>query len=248
METKKQMNPEVKNNVITGTSAAVGAAAGVVIGNVVSPAKAEAAETTDADETVEEPVEPEVNNLNGQEELDIPVVDVPENNNIDQPVAPEEPVVNVTPDESAAPKDTIEVTVNVHVDSNGQPVATAEVKTNGQEIVDGPEVPATPGTNDMPEGVIAYETVQVDNGQIIDVATINADGQLIHVVDADKDGMADVAVSDLNNNGQLDANEVEDISMHGVDMATLEQQAEANQMLINGPDYVDNANVDEFTA
>jgi hypothetical protein len=100
----------------------------------------------------------------------------------------------------------------------------------------------------MPEGVIAYETVQVDNGQIIDVATINADGQLIHVVDADKDGMADVAVSDLNNNGQLDANEVEDISMHGVDMAALEQQAEANQMLINGPDYVDNANVDEFTA
>ena len=96
------------------------------------------------------------------------------------------------------------------------------------------------------------------DGQQMDAALVNISGNQALIVDADRDGVADALVADANNNGQIDNDEVVDISMHQLSMSEL--QAAANPDPVADPDpnvmaqnaynsdYENNANVDDYMA
>lgn len=130
-----------------------------------------------------------------------------------------------------------------------------------------PDPEPTPGTdpNVMPAStlspdvqVLDYQTITGADGQQMDAALVNISGNQALIVDADRDGVADALVADANNNGQIDNDEVVDISIHQLSMSEL--QAAANPDPVADPDpnvmaqnaynsdYENNANVDDYMA
>lgn len=229
MNTKK--NENVKANMAAAASSTLGAAVGVVGGTLLSE-EIHAAQ-------VEDPVLPE----DPQATDDVPIVDATPVNV--EPIAPEpisEPEPIPEPDPIPAPG------------------------TDPLPVPD-PDPEPTPGTdpNVMPAStlspdvqVLDYQTITGADGQQMDAALVNISGNQALIVDADRDGVADALVADANNNGQIDNDEVVDISMHQLSMSEL--QAAANPDPVADPDpnvmaqnaynsdYENNANVDDYMA
>lgn len=128
-----------------------------------------------------------------------------------------------------------------------------------------PDPEPTPGTdpNVMPAStlspdvqVLDYQTITGTDGQQMDAALVNISGNQALIVDADRDGVADALVADANNNGQIDNDEVVDISIHQLSMSELQAAAnpdpaaDPNVMAQNAynSDYENNANVDDYMA
>lgn len=59
--------------------------------------------------------------------------------------------------------------------------------------------------------VLGYGEVTLDNGRTITVEELDINGRRVAVVDVDQDGTADLAMTDLNNNQQMDEGEVIDL-------------------------------------
>lgn len=59
--------------------------------------------------------------------------------------------------------------------------------------------------------IIGYKDVEISNGQTVTVQGLEVNGQRVAVIDVDKDGEADYAMSDLNHNFQMDEGEVIDL-------------------------------------
>ena len=59
--------------------------------------------------------------------------------------------------------------------------------------------------------VLGYGEVTLDNGHSVTVEELDINGQRVAVVDVDQDGEADLAMSDLNHNQQMDEGEVIDL-------------------------------------
>lgn len=59
--------------------------------------------------------------------------------------------------------------------------------------------------------IIGYEDVEISNGQTVTIQGLEVNGQRVAVIDVDKDGVADIAMSDLNHNFQMDEGEVIDL-------------------------------------
>ncbi len=78
------------------------------------------------------------------------------------------------------------------------------------------------GPSDEPH-VIAYETVTASDGTEMDVALIESGDEHILVYDIDRDGTADALVHDDNKNGQIEENEIQDISDKNISMETLHE-------------------------
>lgn len=135
------------------------------------------------------------------------------------------------------------------------------------EPIPEPDPIPAPGTdpNVMPAStlspdvqVLDYQTITGADGQQMDAALVNISGNQALIVDADRDGVADALVADANNNGQIDNDEVVDISIHQLSMSEL--QAAANPDPVADPDpnvmaqnaynsdYENNANVDDYMA
>lgn len=125
------------------------------------------------------------------------------------------------------------------------PVPTPEVKPEEPEPVVIPEAEVE---------VVGYETLTVDDGSQIDVAVASVDGELVMVADIDQDGKADVMAADLNGNGQLEENEIIDVSGTDIAMEPLQQAAVSNmedtsQLALNDDsDYINNADVNDYIA
>ena len=62
--------------------------------------------------------------------------------------------------------------------------------------------------------------------------------------------MADVIVADLNNNGQIDTGEVENVTGAGISMQPFQDAAGFNPQYAQNdlPDYVNDADVDNYMA
>lgn len=97
-------------------------------------------------------------------------------------------------------------------------------------------------TNDDEIRVLGVETVQGPNGQPMTVAGLESDNDQALLVDIDNDGQFDVLLHDDNGDGQLQENEVYDISSANVEVADLEQ-ATANQ---NGMQYASNDGMPDY--
>ena len=113
----------------------------------------------------------------------------------------------------------------------------------------------TPASEPRPESeieVVSYETVTNEDGSQIDVAVVNAQGQAVMIADVDQNGVADIMAADLNNNGQLDNGEIVDVSDQNIAMQPLQDAANmnGNNMVAQTgePDYINDANVDDYIA
>ena len=235
MNTKK--NENVKANMAAAASSTLGAAVGVVGGTLLSE-EIHAAQ-------VEDPVLPE----DPQATDDVPIVDVE------------------APTHSTASQPTVAATTSHVTPVNVEPIAPEPIPAPGTDPlpVPDPDPEPTPGPNVMPAStlspdvqVLDYQTITGANGQQMDAALVNISGNQALIVDADRDGVADALVADANNNGQIDNDEVVDISMHQLSMSEL--QAAANPDPVADPDpnvmaqnaynsdYENNANVDDYMA
>lgn len=237
MNTKK--NENVKANMAAAASSTLGAAIGVVGGTLMSE-EIHAAQ-------VEDPVLPEDPHATD----DVPIVDVeaPTHNTAAQPTVAAT-TSHVTPI-SVEP---------IAADPIPEPDPIPDPEPNPE-----PEPDPTPGPNVMPAStlspdvqVLDYQTITGADGQQMDAALVNISGNQALIVDADRDGVADALVADANNNGQIDNDEVVDISIHQLSMSEL--QAAANPDPVADPDpnvmaqnaynsdYENNANVDDYMA
>lgn len=235
MNTKK--NENVKANMAAAASSTLGAAVGVVGGTLLSE-EIHAAQ-------VEDPVLPE----DPQATDDVPIVDVE------------------APTHSTASQPTVAATTSHVTPVNVEPIAPEPIPAPGTDPlpVPDPDPEPTPGPNVMPAStlspdvqVLDYQTITGADGQQMDAALVNISGNQALIVDADRDGVADALVADANNNGQIDNDEVVDISMHQLSMSEL--QAAANHETVADPDpnvmaqnaynsdYENNANVDDYMA
>ena len=97
--------------------------------------------------------------------------------------------------------------------------------------------------------VLAYETVSGADGSQMDVAVVSVGGQELGVYDVNQDGTADLMVADENNNQQIEENEIHDISSENVSMQALHDDYMAqNDPSMQGPDYINDGNVDNYMA
>lgn len=101
--------------------------------------------------------------------------------------------------------------------------------------------------------VVAFETVDDGQGGQMDVAVLSVEGQEYILADVDQNGEADVLASDLNNNGQLEYNEMADVSGEHIDMAPFRDTSAAGndygELADNsGSDYINDADVDAYMA
>ena len=100
--------------------------------------------------------------------------------------------------------------------------------------------------------VIGYEVVQDEDGSEAAIATLEHNGQIIYIADTDNDGYANLMASDVNENGHFDQGEAIDITEDQMAMAPLQQAYEegliAQQEIDNGPDYINDGNVDDYMA
>ena len=105
--------------------------------------------------------------------------------------------------------------------------------------------------------VLGYETVMNADGTLTDVAYVIDEGKPTIVIDANRDGNADLLVSDLNQNGQVDVGEMVDVSEEQISMQPLlntslnsTSNIETDYIVSNATeaDYENNANVDYFLA
>lgn len=134
---------------------------------------------------------------------------------------------------------------------------------DGPENPENPETPETPDYPVDPDGpdpiepdpepqVIGFDVIQFEDGTEGSMATIDHNGQIVIVADTTGDGYANIMASDLNENGHLDPGEGVDITEDHISMSQLQQEYEQNLMAAeefdNGPDYVNDGNVDDFMA
>ena len=216
---KEKKTSDVKSNVISGMSSTVGAAVGVVAGSIIS-SEVNAAEIPAA----EIPVTPE-------EEQDVEVV-------------------------SSQSSKTGESTPSHNPTSHPTPQPATEPHSTPQPATEpNPTPEPTPASEPRPESeieVVSYETVTNEDGSQIDVAVVNAQGQSVMIADVDQNGVADIMASDLNYNGQLDNGEIVDVSDQNIAMQPLQDAANmnGNNMVAQTgePDYINDANVDDYIA
>ena len=107
-------------------------------------------------------------------------------------------------------------------------------------------ISAEPVDNDIK--ILGVEAVQNENGDVMNVALIENGGDQALLVDVDNNGVIDVMLHDDNYDGNLQNNEIHDISGAGLEVADLMQCQAAQQgdMLYAGcdqelPDYVNDA-------
>lgn len=169
--------------------------------------------------------------------------------------------------------ETDEATVTEATPADGENQDTEDVPVVDSEPSNSPEASAEPEVQvEDPQGEIAaepvaqpaaqtdggvqvldYQTVQMADGNVADVAVISNGTNQAVIIDANRDGVADVMAADTNNDGQLSENEIVDISGENLAMQPLHDAVQPSSndgyMMAQNtgePDYVNDANVDGF--
>ena len=112
-----------------------------------------------------------------------------------------------------------------------------------------PEPEPTPDPNPQLK-VLGVETVQNENGQTMTVAEVMLEGSYGQIIDADNDGIADFIGVDFDQNGQFSQDEIAYIGDSMISMQTLQEAANSTEYManLNGPDYVNDADVNSYLA
>lgn len=124
-----------------------------------------------------------------------------------------------------------------------QPTNTGNVPEGGEEVIGGVS-PVEPEVE-----VLAYETISNEDGSQMDLAVVSVGGQEMGIYDVNQDGTADLMAIDANNNQQIEDNEITDISSEGLSMQPLHDEYIAqNDPSMQGPDYINDGDVDNYMA
>ena len=129
----------------------------------------------------------------------------------------------VKPEIPAANVDTKQVAVNtsseqdVHVAEADNDVQVAAEQNHDTEVNQNYEAQLqTTNWNELAQEendvrVVGFQEVEVGNGRSVAMQEIDINGQRVAVIDVDKDGDPDFAMTDLNHNHQMDDGEVIDL-------------------------------------
>ena len=116
----------------------------------------------------------------------------------------------IAPEVSPADIDTDLVAANEEVeDSESADVVVAEESNDDANLTATNDQSIESGDDDV--RIVGFGEVTLDNGRNVTVQEIDVNGQRVAVIDLDQDGEADIAMSDLNNNRQMDDGEVIDL-------------------------------------
>ena len=98
--------------------------------------------------------------------------------------------------------------------------------------------------------VVGYDRVTNEDGSQMDMAVLRVNGSEVGVVDVNLDGKADALVSDLNQNGVIEEGEIEIVQGQDIAMQPLADAAGFSPQFAQNdlPDYVNDADVDTYTA
>lgn len=138
-----------------------------------------------------------------------------------------------------------------------EPTADPTVKPEPEATPDTPDNPVT--QEDVYVEVVDYHTIDNADGSQSDVAVLNVGEQPMAIVDVDQDGAGDLLFADFNQNSLIDEDEIIDITEADVQMRPFAEAANADWPIVNNdgglanndehlPDYVSDANVDDFMA
>ena len=157
----------------------------------------------------------------------------------------------------SAPEDIPESEIAVELQSAPEPVL--EPQAMSESVMDAQ--PASEQQYAANIEVLDYRTVSSADGSQSDVAVMSIDGETVTLTDVDQNGYADLLATDFNHNGQVEENEVVDITGSHIQMQPLADAAgnnvaQAEQLDPNGhqyadgqiPDYINDANVGDYMA
>ncbi len=138
---------------------------------------------------------------------------------------------------NSTPSETQEQTNNLH--------------TTSVETTTSPETPS--GSTEQSDDeiqVLSYDRISDDSGNQVDLAVVSVNGQEVGVVDANLDGRADIMMSDVNNDGVIQENEIIDVHEQDIAMQPFQESAGFNPEFAQNdlPDYVNDADVDSYMA
>lgn len=116
--------------------------------------------------------------------------------------------------------------------AHAEPAAHTEQNTNTHHEEADNDVAVHTASNhgDDDVQIVGVEEVRLADGSTATMATTNVQGHEVYMVDVDHDGIFDVAAMDANGNGQLEENELMDISQHNIDVASVSNAAPAPDM------------------
>lgn len=146
-------------------------------------------------------------------------------------------VNEIAPSHHSTPNHT-HANANVTNEENHEP--TPEMIDANSEMID-PE----PVDNEI--RVLGVEAVQDGEGNIMNVALVECEGDQALLVDVDNNGAIDILLHDDNSDGQLQDTEIHDISEAGLEVADLIQAQAASEGDVlyaandDMPDYVNDA-------
>ena len=146
----------------------------------------------------------------------------------------------------------IDINGNGEVDENeiGN-VSEANLYINGNSVeVHQPEVQVS-AAGDGPEvRVISVENDVDLNGQTVDVAAVTINDQNVIFVDSDQNGEVNVMITDVNGNGEIEQDEMGDVSEHHIAMPTADDVMQPGVTEVSDPmggddlpDYSNNADI-----
>ena len=82
---------------------------------------------------------------------------------------------------------------------------------NGNEVAVSEKAAETTENAEADVRILGRGDVTLDNGHTVTVEELEVNGQRVAVIDVDRDGEADLAMTDLNNNQKMDEGEVIDL-------------------------------------
>lgn len=109
--------------------------------------------------------------------------------------------------------------------------------------------PASTANNDPDVHVVGVHDEQLADGSVVTVGRVEVEGldNDILVVDVDRDSVFDMAISDINGNGDIDEGEIVDISDAGLRVPNAETtpnlHTAQNDIAPDMPDYMNDADV-----
>lgn len=126
---------------------------------------------------------------------------------------------------------------NEYINLNNQHITSQDMAAH-QVVVPEPTTPEI-------EVVAVQHDVDMD-GNIVDVAIVNIDGQHAMLVDSDQDSEVDLAVADYNQNGTLEEDEIRDVSASHITMPT-EDDINDNNLASLDDNSMDYSNDNDIT-
>lgn len=140
------------------------------------------------------------------------------------------------------------ITAMVDTNDDGQPeeselIDMRQYNMSGQDLATHQAVIETPEMN-----VIAVSEDVDMNGQTVDMAAVTINDQNVVLIDASQNGEVDLAISDQNNNGEIEDNEIADVREAHIPMPTADDITGGSVAAIDDEanDYSNDADVTSY--